>query len=136
MEGAAQRLARLHILVVDDEVDARELFAMVLRSTGASVTAAGSVDQALAAFSKERPDILVSDIGMPGQDGYSLIRRVRMLSAEAGGRIPAVALTAFTGADHRARALDAGFTMHVGKPIDPDRLIEVATQLAALVETH
>lgn len=73
---------------------------------------------------------------MPAQDGYSLIRRVRMLSYEAGGRIPAVALTAFTGPEHRARALDAGFTMHVPKPVDPDRLVEVVTQLAALLRAR
>lgn len=134
--GATRPLDKLRILVVDDEVDARELFAMVLRSTGALVTVAGSVDEALAAFVDQRPDILVSDIGMPGQDGYSLIRRVRMLSAEAGGTVPAVALTAFTGPEHRARALDAGFTMHVPKPVDPDRLIAVATQLSALLRAR
>lgn len=134
--GATRPLDKLRILVVDDEVDARDLFAMVLRSTGALVTTAGSVDEALAAFVEQRPDILVSDIGMPGQDGYSLIRRVRMLSAEAGGTVPAVALTAFTGPENRARALDAGFTMHVPKPVDPDRLIEVATQLSALLRAR
>jgi CheY-like chemotaxis protein len=129
-DRAPQSLEGLHILVVDDEVDARDLFAMVLRSTRAHVSVAGNVDEALAAFVDDRPDLLVSDIGMPGQDGYSLIRRVRLLSAEAGGDIPAIALTAFTGPEHRARALEAGFTMHVPKPVDPDRLIEVVTQLA------
>ncbi|MDB4930803.1 MAG: hypothetical protein JWM10_3287 [Myxococcaceae bacterium] len=121
-----------HILVVDDEADARELFAMVLRSTGARVTVASGADEALAAFVAGRPDVLMSDIGMPGEDGYSLIRRVRSLSADAGGNIPAVALTAFTSAEHRQRALAAGFTLHVCKPVDPDRLIAVAVELAAL----
>lgn len=123
-------LEGLHILVVDDEVDARDLFAMVLRSTRAKVSTAGSVDEALKVFVDDRPDLLVSDIGMPIQDGYSLIRQVRMLSPDAGGNIPAVALTAFTGAEHRARALAAGFTVHLPKPVDPDRLIEVVSQLA------
>jgi CheY-like chemotaxis protein len=131
-DRSASLLEVVHILLVDDEADARELFAMVLRSTGARVTLAGSVDEALAAFVAGRPDVLFSDIGMPGEDGYSLIRRVRSLSADAGGSIPAVALTAFTGPEHRARALAAGFTLHVAKPIDPDRLIEVARELAAL----
>jgi CheY-like chemotaxis protein len=129
-DRAPQTLEGLHILVVDDEVDARDLFAMVLRSTRAHVSVAGSVDEALAIFASDRPDLLVSDIGMPVQDGYSLIRRVRMLSPEAGGDIPAIALTAFTGPEHRARALEAGFTLHVPKPVDPDRLIEVVSQLA------
>jgi CheY-like chemotaxis protein len=131
-DRSAGLLEGLHILVVDDEVDARELFAMVLRSTGARVTVAGGVDEALAAFVAGRPDVLISDIGMPGEDGYSLIRRVRSLSADAGGSIPAVALTAFTSREHRERALASGFTMHVPKPVDPDRLIAVAIELAAL----
>lgn len=119
----------LHVLVVDDEADARELIAMVLRSASAQVSVAGSVDEALGAFAASRPDVLVSDVGMPGHDGYSLIRRVRMLSAAAGGLVPAAALTAFTGAENRMRALDAGFTVHVAKPIDPDRLIAVVSDL-------
>jgi len=129
-DGPPQALEGLHILVVDDEVDARDLFAMVLRYTRAHVSVAGNVDEALRVFVADRPDLLVSDIGMPGEDGYSLIRRVRLLSAEAGGAVPALALTAFTGPEHRARALEAGFTEHLPKPVDPDRLIEVVTRLA------
>lgn len=129
-DGAPQALEGLHILVVDDEVDARDLFAMVLRYTRAHVSVAGNVDEALRVFVSDRPDLLVSDIGMPGEDGYSLIRRVRRLSAEAGGAVPALALTAFTGPENRARALEAGFTEHLPKPVDPDRLIEVVTRLA------
>lgn len=129
-DGAMQALAGLHILVVDDEVDARDLFVMVLRYTCAQVSEAGNVDEALRVFVADRPDLLVSDIGMPGEDGYSLIRRVRRLSVEAGGAIPALALTAFTGPEHRARALEAGFTEHLSKPVDPDQLIEVVTRLA------
>ena len=136
-EHAAQDVLQgLRVLVVDDEADARELFALVLSSFGAQVTMAGGVEEAVAAFGRERPDILVSDIGMPGQDGYSLIRRVRLWSVEDGGRVPAVALTAFVGPEYRARALDAGFTMYATKPIDPDRLIEVVAQLARLLRSR
>ena len=129
-DGPTEALEGLHILVVDDEIDARDLFAMVLRYTRAHVSVAGNVDEALRVFVADRPDLLVSDIGMPGEDGYSLIRRVRLLSAEAGGDVPALALTAFTGPEHRAKALEAGFTEHLPKPVDPDRLIEVVTRLA------
>lgn len=129
-DGIHQALEGLHILVVDDELDARDLFAMVLRYTRAHVTVAGSVEEALRVFVADRPDLLVSDIGMPGEDGYSLIRRVRQLSVEAGGAVPALALTAFTGPENRAKALEAGFTEHVPKPVDPDLLIEVVTRLA------
>jgi CheY-like chemotaxis protein len=123
-------LSGVRVLLVDDDPDARELFAMVLRNDGAQVATADSAEAALAAFALARPDVLLSDIGMPGQDGYSLMRRVRALAAEAGGRVPSLALTAFTGPDHRARAIEAGFTMHAGKPIDPERLVAVTAELA------
>jgi CheY-like chemotaxis protein len=123
-------LAGLRIVVVDDEPDARELVAHVLERSGATVFACASVEEAFALVSHERPDVLVSDIGMPGEDGYSLIRKVRGLPPEAGGRIPAAALTAFGGGDDRRRALLAGFQMHVTKPVEPDELVAVVAALA------
>ncbi|MDB4930804.1 MAG: hypothetical protein JWM10_3288 [Myxococcaceae bacterium] len=123
-------LTGVRVLVVDDEVDARELFAMVLESCGARVTIAASAAEAFAALQRERPQVLVSDIGMPGEDGHSLIRRVRALPAAAGGATPAVAVTAFTGAEHRARALAAGFDLHVAKPFEPAALVAVVRRLA------
>jgi CheY-like chemotaxis protein len=123
-------LTGVSVLVVDDEDDARELFAMVLESCGAKVSIAANAAEAFAVLQRERPQVLVSDIGMPGEDGHSLIRRVRALSAADGGVIPAVAVTAFTGAADRARALAAGFDLHVGKPFEPVALVAVVRRLA------
>jgi CheY-like chemotaxis protein len=97
------------------------------------VTSAGSADEAVAAFERARPDIIVSDIAMPGQDGYSLIRRIRALGPEGGGRTPAVALTGRVTADDRTRALAAGFQAHVAKPIDTAELLEAVAALAGRI---
>jgi PAS domain S-box-containing protein len=120
----------LHVLVVDDEQDARELIVTVLERRGASVWAVGSVADALTALRERRPDILVSDIGMPGEDGYELIRRVRELPESQGGSLPAVALTAYAGKENRRQALEAGFQIHLSKPVDPG---ELASAIASLV---
>lgn len=120
----------LKVLVVDDEPDARQLLAVVLQQCGADVTMAASVEEALSAFERIKPDVLVSDIGMPGEDGYSLIRKIRALPAERGGRIPAAALTAYAGAEDRKRALLAGFHLHIPKPVDPMELVAVVATLA------
>ena len=120
----------LHVLVVDDEADARELLVAILAQCGAVVTSVSSVAEALSALEKEIPAVLVSDIGMPHEDGYSLIRKIRMLSQSAGGRVPAVALTAFARAEDRTHALRAGFNMHVPKPIEPTELLAVIASLA------
>lgn len=127
-------LTGVRVLVVDDEVDNRELFVLLLGSCGAEVRSASSAAEAFAALRRDPPHLLVSDIAMPFEDGYNLIRRVRLLSVDEGGRLPALALTAFVGAEHQARALEAGFTRHEPKPVDPDRLIEVVRQLAALLQ--
>jgi PAS domain S-box-containing protein len=115
-------LDRVRVLVVDDEADARELIATVLRECGASVECAASVAEAFQTFASWRPDVIVSDIGMPDEDGFSLIRRIRALPESEGGRTPALALTAFAHIEDRARALDAGYTAHVPKPVDPNVL--------------
>jgi CheY-like chemotaxis protein len=88
------------------------------------------VEEALRRFADRRPDVLVSDIGLPGSDGYALIRRIREMPAGNGGEVPAVALTAYAGADHRARALDAGFQVHAAKPVEADELASLVRRLA------
>src|SRR6185503_12723327 len=106
------RLDGLRVLLVDDEPDARELFAAALAEHGAAVTAVGSVSEALSTLAAVRPDVLVSDIAMPGEDGHALIRQVRALSAGGTG-MPSVALSAYGGPEHRQQALAAGFQAHV-----------------------
>jgi len=121
-------LRGLRVLVVDDQPDARELFAFVLTERGAVVHAAGSASEAMDVLSAQEIDILVSDISMPGTDGYSLIRSVRALPTQ-GERIRAVAVTAFTGHEVRQRALAAGFDAHATKPLDPEALSETLVKL-------
>ena len=125
----------MRVLAVDDEQDTRDLLTVALERCGADVMAAGSASEALAVLSEQRPDVLVSDIGMPGEDGYSLIRRVRELPAEKGGRIPALALTAYARAEDRLRALSSGYQAHVAKPVDPAELVITVARLGRRV-TH
>ncbi|HEX8652237.1 MAG TPA: PAS domain S-box protein [Pyrinomonadaceae bacterium] len=120
----------LYVLVVDDEHDARELLVTVLEKCGATVQAVENVSQALDTIRERRPDILISDIGMPGEDGYDLIRQVRSMPDEQGASLPALALTAYAGEDNRQQALEAGFQMHLSKPIDPHAL---SAAIASLV---
>jgi PAS domain S-box-containing protein len=124
----------LRVLVVDDEPDTRELLSAVLTNCGARVTQAGSAAEALEQLGRERFDVLVSDIGMPGEDGYSFIRRVRALTPERGGRTPAAALTAYAREEDRIRSLMAGYQMHVPKPVGPNELAAVVANLAGRTE--
>jgi len=126
---ASRALGGREILVVDDEDDARDVVAAILRNAGASVTAARSVDEALAIFRSLRPAVVVSDIGMPEQDGMALARAIRALPARDGGATPAVALTALARARDRIQVLTAGFDSHVAKPVAPDELIAVLVSL-------
>jgi CheY-like chemotaxis protein len=116
------------VLLVDDEPDARDALVGILTHYGAVVRAAGSAADAVAALSQEPLDVLLADIGMPGEDGYDLIRTVRRLATGAAG-IPAVAVTAFTSDFDRRRALEAGFQVHLSKPIDPSTLVATVAQL-------
>lgn len=116
-------LAGITVLVVDDEADARDLFKCILIDCGANVLLAEGAAEALPLIEAERPDVLISDVGMPDVDGYELLKRVRALGRERGGRLPAVALTAFARSEDRTRALLAGFLVHVAKPVDPSELV-------------
>jgi CheY-like chemotaxis protein len=124
-------LGGLSVLFVDDTLDTREIVKRVLEECKARVRTAGSGEEALALLAEERPDILVSDIGIPGMDGYELIRRVRALPAERGGDVPAVALTALARAEDRTRALLAGFQTHLAKPVQPTELMAAIGSLVS-----
>jgi CheY-like chemotaxis protein len=126
-------LLGVRVLVVDDEVDTRDFITTVLQQCEAEVTAVASVTEALQVILHWKPDVLVSDIAMPDEDGYSLIRQVRSQPPEQGGTIPAAALTAYTRAEDRTRAIQAGYQLHLPKPIEP---AELATVVASLVARH
>jgi CheY-like chemotaxis protein len=125
-------LTRVRVLVVDDEADARDLIASVLVDAGASVATARSAAEGFDSLKQSRPDVLVSDIGLPGEDGLSFIQRVRGLAPADGGRVPALALTAYARETDRTQALTAGFTTHIGKPVDPAALVSAVSNLAVL----
>jgi PAS domain S-box-containing protein len=127
-------LEGVRVLLVEDERDTREFLKTILEGCGAAVTEAGSAAEALSALERSKPDVLVSDIGMPGENGYELIKRVRALPAERGGRVPAVALTAYAAAKDRRRALLAGFHTHLSKPVEPDELLAVVSSLGGREE--
>jgi signal transduction histidine kinase/ActR/RegA family two-component response regulator len=130
----ADELRGLRVLVVDDQPDARTLIRRVLADCGARVLTASTADEAIAAIEAERPDVLVSDIGMPDADGFELMRRVRSLGPDRGGELPAIALTAFARSEDRTRALRAGFLVHVSKPVDPSELVATVASVAGRVK--
>jgi len=126
-------LQGVKVLVVDDEPDTLELLRMVLELCGALVVTANSAAQALERLEKTDPDVLLSDIGMPGKDGFDLIREVRSLPPDRGGRVPAVALTAYTRAEDRTTTLAAGFDMHIPKPVQPADVVAAVANLTARI---
>ncbi len=131
VDGGASRpsLEGMTVLVVDDEPDARELVALVLRSSGADVTTVSNAPSALAAIIERRYTVVVSDVGMPEVDGYGLIRRIRSLGAGENATIPAIALTAYAREEDRRLALEAGFDAHVAKPVEPRELVRLVASL-------
>ena len=120
------------MLVVEDHDDARQLVVSVLGAAGAEVTSATSTREALACLSRVTPDLLLADLGLPGEDGYALLRHVRAMSSPEISAMPAVAITAYARASDRERALAAGFVRYVVKPVDPSELVSV---VAAVLET-
>ncbi|MFB2975448.1 response regulator [Microseira sp. BLCC-F43] len=124
-------LGGVQVLVVDDEPDTREYITFVLEESGAVVTAVASANEGLKVLDKSLPDVLLSDIGMPGKDGYALMREIRERSPAEGGEIPAIALTAYARVEDSEQALLAGFQMHVSKPVEPDNLITAVANLIA-----
>ncbi len=130
-----KELYGLKILVVDDDVDTRELIEWVLKRVGAEVTSVGSAREALEALERDKPHLLVSDLAMPQEDGYALLRKIRALPPERGGRIPAIALTAHSLVQDRLHSLRAGFQSHVPKPVVPEELVEVVASVIHLRRT-
>jgi CheY-like chemotaxis protein len=128
--GNGQRLEGVRVLLVDDDPDTLEATALTLEHYGATVIRSQSAPRALEVLERERPDVLLSDIAMPGQSGFELIARVRALPPERGGRVPAAALTAFSGPADQERVLAAGFTLHIPKPVEATQLVMA---IAALV---
>jgi CheY-like chemotaxis protein len=128
-----EHLRGLRVLVVDDEEDARNLVATVLEHCGCRVSSAGSARQALEQIEQDRPDVMLSDIGMAEEDGYSLIRKVRKLPRDKGGDIPAAALTAYARAEDRRKMLNAGYSIHLAKPVEPAELIAVVSTLSRFI---
>jgi CheY-like chemotaxis protein len=122
-EPAVRDLAGITVLVVDDARDGRELIARILTDCNARVRIAGSAREAFEALRADRPDVLISDLGMPEFDGFELIGWVRGLPRELGGQVPAIALTAFARPEDRLKALEAGFSTHISKPVEPSELI-------------
>jgi PAS domain S-box-containing protein len=124
------RLDGIDVLVVDDECDSCDVIVATLESRGATARAVHSVADAMAAIAARKPHVVLSDIAMPGEDGYDLIRQVRALPQDAGGLLPVAALTAYAGTAERIRALTAGFHLHVAKPVEPHELVTVVASLA------
>ncbi len=125
-------LGGLLVLVVDDEPDTQVALRLILEEADAESIVAGSADEALDVIKERRPNVIVSDIGMPGRNGYELLRAIRALPATRGGRIPAIALTAYATSEDRERALSAGFQTHLAKPVEPGTLISAIAALASL----
>jgi signal transduction histidine kinase/ActR/RegA family two-component response regulator len=126
-------LTGVRVLVVDDEQDTRRLISTVIAQSGAEVTACASAGEALEKLKTWRPHILMSDIGMPGEDGYALIKQVRALPPERGGRTPAAALTAYARDEDRGRVLTAGYQLHIAKPFNPKELLAAVSDLQSYV---
>ena len=128
-EETSLNLKGVQVLVVDDDTDTREFVVFLLQQAQASVISANSAREALAALMESKPDLLLSDIGMPDMDGYMLLQQVRALPPEQGGQIPAIALTAYAGDVNQQQALAAGFQRHIAKPVEPNELMGAIVNL-------
>jgi signal transduction histidine kinase/CheY-like chemotaxis protein len=133
-EPADLHQTRPMILVVDDEVDARHVLALMLETRGARVQHLGTASEAFDSMLRQRPDVLLADLGLSGEDGYSLIRRWRTHEGAMNGHVPAIAVTAYASATDKARALAAGFDWHIAKPVDADELVRVIVAVQARVQ--
>jgi PAS domain S-box-containing protein len=129
--GPMPLLTDLRVVIVDDDADTREVLTAVLRNLGATVFALDSSAQALAQIEAQAPDIVIADIGMPEEDGYAFIKKLRNAPADRGGRAPAIALTAYARQEDRQRALAAGYQLHITKPFDPTMVVQAVAQLVA-----
>jgi CheY-like chemotaxis protein len=133
--AAGPSLKGTRVLVVDDDADARDLIGAILDRYGADVSIAASAEEGMASLRKQMPHVLVTDIEMPHEDGYTFIRKIRALPSESGGRLPAAALTAYAGAADRMKVLAAGFNMHIPKPVQPAELAMIVASLAGNAAT-
>jgi hypothetical protein len=131
--GHTQSLEGVKVLIIDDDLEALLLLSTVLTDSGACVKTASSAEEGFRHVKEWRPDVIVSDIGMPAEDGYSFIKRVRAWSSGDGGTIPAVALTAYARAEDRMKAIASGYQIHVPKPVEP---LELITAVASLSGRH
>jgi CheY-like chemotaxis protein len=134
--GDGLSLGGVTVLVVDDDPESRELVTVLLEDAGAFVFSAASAAEALDVLQRQHVDLLLADIAMPGEDGYSLVRNVRALESTSKARIPAVALTSFTGEDNQQRSLEAGFQLHIGKPAESRTLVDAVASLTQRVPSH
>lgn len=125
-------LEGVRILLVEDDDDIRDLLRLALESRGAVLTAVDGTPAAVAAIEVQTPDIVISDISMPGEDGHALLRKVRGLPLTRGGRIPAIALTVLDSREARVASRDAGFHYHLTKPVDANKLVEIVAGLVRL----
>jgi CheY-like chemotaxis protein len=125
-------LTGIRVLIVDDEEDGRQALALALASRGADVSTAPSAKEGLRQLVSRRPHVVLADIGMPGEDGYALMRKIRKLSPEEGGRTPVVALTAYASAADRMRCFQAGFHLHIPKPVELGELVSAVARLGEL----
>jgi CheY-like chemotaxis protein/anti-sigma regulatory factor (Ser/Thr protein kinase) len=127
----ATRLDGIRVLLAEDDVDAQHVLTLILEIAGAQVEAVGSVRGALSAFDGFRPDVVVSAVGLADEDGYALVRRVRAREIDLGGKTPAIALTGYVTPEDRARLLEAGFQLHLRKPVEPSEIVAAVASLAA-----
>jgi CheY-like chemotaxis protein len=134
--GNGRSLESVTVLVVDDDLESRELVTVLLENAGAFVFSSGSAAEALRVLQREHVDVLLADIAMPAEDGYSLIRKVRALESTSKARIPAAALTSLTGEGNEQRSLEAGFQLHIGKPVESRTLVDAVASLAFRVTSH